>query len=322
MTRSHLTTLHRRGPGFFLLFLVVGVTIACAMLGTVSAWADSHDDSSMDTNIDITTGIIGGSYQDVYGRNLKRLLASAMPEGSEVHLHTSTGSVENLDRLVDGLADLGFAQADVYADKLLGNSDRYASIEVIGRISEECVFMARRKDGPVKKFGDLTQNVGNRKPRIAIGPDTSGMSGTWHYLSHLVPGLDGAETFADTSALALNRLGLGGFDAVGWVTDPNNPEHIMLKGVLDADNLDFMSVTDPSLTGMLPNGVKVYEVKKIKVKDGFLFFDKKVKTVCTDGLVLASAGGDQKVIDRVSRILSLELKQLQEAPDDDDDEDD
>jgi hypothetical protein len=251
----------------------------------------------------IAAGAPGGSYRDLYAANLERLLA-----GHEVEIKSTSGSGENLELLADGKVDLAFAQTDVYADFLLGDTARYASVQVLGRVAAECVYIATRKAGAIAKFAQLGNTIDDRSARIALGPATSGMRGTWRYMSHLQPALKRAQIFDDGGVLALNRLALGGYDAVGWVTDPENRDHSMLQAVMANDDLELLGVDDPSLSGALPNGVKVYEPRTLKLRNGW--FAPRMKTICTSSLLLARAGASPELLQRVSNILSLETDEL------------
>lgn len=54
----------------------------------------------------ITGGVAGGAYQVIYGANLVQILKA---KGHDVKLLESRGSMENLQRLGNGEAQLGFA---------------------------------------------------------------------------------------------------------------------------------------------------------------------------------------------------------------------
>ena len=75
----------------------------------------------------LVTGEHGRSYHE-FGSNLVKLLPAFRLEN-----RISSGSVENLGLLADGKADLGFAQADVYARSLHIAPDRYSKLVVVGR---------------------------------------------------------------------------------------------------------------------------------------------------------------------------------------------
>lgn len=282
-----------------LLVLVRAIVIAAA---TVPA---SHAEEAL---IRIAAGPTGGTYHDVYATNLITLLS-----GYTVALMETAGSVENANLLADRAAELGFAQTDVLADLIVGDPARYGELEVVGRIGDECLYAAVRKDGPVSSLADLGRPIGDRPARVAVGPDESGSFGTWRYVAHLMPSLGRAEVHRDTGTLALSRLGVGGFDLVAWVTDPENLDHVMLRAVLADDEVDLLSVDDAALTGRLPNGIEVYDSRKVRVAKGW--FGRKVRTICTTGLIVARPGIDPRLLEQVSAVLTLETDRLRgQAP--------
>jgi TRAP-type uncharacterized transport system substrate-binding protein len=251
----------------------------------------------------IASGPKGGTYRDFYARNLGKLLP-----GYAVLYRDTTGSRENLELLADGKADLAFAQADIYAAKLAANPERFGSIMILGKLSDECVFIAYRKKGAVTALAQLGQPVGDRPARIAVGPPQSGMAGTWMYLSKLDPKLGAAEVLNDGDTLALNQLAVGSFDAVAWITDPRNAQHKMLRAVMANDELGLMNVDDPSLEHTLADGTRIYWLAEVKQGSGWRA--KKLTTVCTSALVFASRGAEEKLVETVADVVSLQRERL------------
>ena len=111
----------------------------------------------------ITTGGKTGSYIKV-GHNLKALLGTG-------EVITSKGSVENLDRLVKGEAQIGLVQMDAYAWYALKHPEVETELEIMGSLYEECAYLAVNTGGKVLNEDDL-QSVQNAT--IAIGSKGSG----------------------------------------------------------------------------------------------------------------------------------------------------
>jgi len=256
-----------------------------------------------DDKLWLASGSPGGTYRDVYAINLGKLL-----RGYDVLYHNTSGSGENLDLLAAGEADLAFAQADIYAGRLQQDSDRYSNIMVLGKLADECVYVAHRKNGDVQTLAQLGGQVEGRAARIAAGPPGSGSSGTWSYLTQLDTGLAGASVQPDSGTLALNRLALGGFDAVIWVTDPQNFEHAMLRAVLTNKDLELMSLNDPALSNSLEDGTRVYERKSVPLTDKWN--SKKIKTVCTSAVIFARRDAEPKLTKKVADLVSLNLSRI------------
>ncbi len=253
----------------------------------------------------IASGLSGGTYRDVYARNLGKLLRDYDP------LHRkSSGSGENLDLLADGKADIAFSQADVYAARLASDPTRYAELLVIGKLSDECVYIAHRKEGPVQDLKELGAPVGDRPARIAAGAVEGGMNGTWRYLTILDPSLTAAEVVNEGDTLALNQLAVGSFDAVGWVTDPANFDHNMLRATMANDELKLMNLDAPELIAALPDGTHIYDARTVKLSTSWPA--PKVKTICTSALMLARKDAKPALINKLADLLSLNLSELLE----------
>ncbi len=121
----------------------------------------------------ITTGGKSGAYFKV-GNNLAKLV-----KGGKVL--ESKGSVENLERLVSGEADIGIVQLDAYAWYLSKHPKASAKIEIMGDLFKECIHIAVNKNGKVQDEDDL-QSEG---ATIAIGPQGSGTAVSWDYMMKL-----------------------------------------------------------------------------------------------------------------------------------------
>ncbi|UCE87402.1 MAG: hypothetical protein JSU66_06720 [Deltaproteobacteria bacterium] len=246
----------------------------------------------------IASGLPGGTYRSVYARNLEKL----MPD-YKLYYRPSSGSGENLEMLAAGDADLAFAQADVYAAKLAQAPERFGGLVVLGALADECVYIAHRRDGPVRELGQLGEPVDGRPARIALGAVSGGMAGTWGYLTMLNPKLTQAAVDDTGDTLALNQLAVGAFDAVGWVTDPDNYDHKMLRAALANDALALMPLKDPNLVTKLHDGTRVYDARKVKLADRWNA--PKLETLCTQALVLVRDDADPKLLNKVADLVGL-----------------
>jgi TRAP-type uncharacterized transport system substrate-binding protein len=255
------------------------------------------------TKLWIASGLSGGTYRSVYANNLANLLR----DYDSFH-QTSTGSGENLDLLAAAKVDVAFSQADVYAARLASDPARYDELVVIGKIADECVYIAHRTSGPVKDLKGLGNPVAGRPARIATGAAGGGMDGSWSYLTILDPNLKAAEVTHEGGTLALNQLAVGSFDAVGWVTDPTNLDHKMLRAVIANDELLLMNLSDPELVSPLPDGTRIYNAQTIKLSKKWP--PPKIQTICTNALMLTRKDASPALINKLADVLSLDRKRL------------
>lgn len=261
----------------------------------------SHLSTKDEPAIWIASGPEGGTYRSVYAANLETLL-----RGSRVFYRDTAGSADNIALMAEGKADIAFAQSDVFGKAFA--SGEAADIQVVGRLSDECVYIAHRIGGRVKGFGDLKAPPDGEPARIAVGPPDSGPAGSWDWMANRIPELAGNETAPAGGTLALNQLGVGSFDAVMWVTDPANLDHKMLRAAMANDRIAIMPVGDEALLAPLDDGTVVYSKRKVALGAGWRA--DKVETVCVSALVLMRRDADRDLIDRVSDLVSLKRDQI------------
>jgi TRAP-type uncharacterized transport system substrate-binding protein len=275
--------------------------VASAALGLLLASAAlAAEDAG---SVWIASGTPGGTYRDAYARNLQREL-----RGYRVFHRETSGSGENLDLLADGEADIGFAQADIYAARLKLAPQRYAGLVALGKLADECVYIAHRRQGEVRALAQLGEPVGDRPARIAVGPEQSGMRGTWQYLTLLDPDLAGASVLEGSGTLALNQLLVGVFDAVGWVTDPGNLEHKLLRAVHANDELQLMALDDPGLASSLPDGTQIYSIESVAIDSSWR--PEKLRTVCTSAMLFARSGANPELVSKLADLVSLNRNRI------------
>jgi hypothetical protein len=258
--------------------------------------------TAQDIQVRVASGLPGGTYRDVYARNLERQM-----RGYDFVYLESAGSGQNLDLLAKGQADLAFAQADVYAARLATDPHRYDGLMVLGRLADECVYIAYRKAGPVTDLAQLASTEGS-PGTIAVGSPESGMAGTWSYLVVLDPGLKGVEIDSTADTLAINQLAVGVFDAVGWVTDPSNLDHKMLRATMSNATLAIMSITNPMLLAPLEDGTRIYESRKVVLDSKVM--KQEVRTLCTSAMIFTRKDANPRLIGKVSDLVSLDLHKI------------
>ena len=245
----------------------------------------------------LASGEKGGTYSDVYATKLVAALSDL-----SVSERNTRGSAENLDLLADGKVDLAFAQADVYAQRMDEEPDHFGKLKVVGAFAEECVYVARRVAGGPATLSDLgVEDEDDEYPTISLGAYGGGMSDSWNYIVTLIPAAAQAEIDQTASTAALDKLAAGEVDAAAWITDPSNHDHKMLVAVRNNDALTLMSIDDPALIDELPDGRKVYAVKKVKTSAGVSAPD--LTTVCTQAMIFAGPNADPKVIEKVTSIV-------------------
>ena len=270
------------------------VAVAVAAMVASVAWADSAT---------ITGGASGGVYQAVYGANLAEVLKA---KGHEVKLLESRGSLENLQRLGAGEAQLGFAQLDAYAQYLKSGGP---PLEIVVSLGQECGYLVVKKDGKVTSEKDLRRV---KEAIIAIGEEGSGSAITWQYMTTLVPDYRNARIVYQGGTRALNQIGTpGGPDAFLFITAPDHLEHKLIQAVNANKELRFVDMDKGGLDAKLPDNNKpIYEFGTVPVCSGS--WGCKVDTICTSSYLFASANIPRKVIEAVSDVMAMSPKTITE----------
>lgn len=159
-----------------------------------------------DRRLTIAAGVQPGVYFQ-----LASALAAVWQErlglGAAPRVLDTAGSVDNLDRLADGSADVIFSQVDTAAER-----PEAADLRALARIYDDALHVVVRRESPWQRLGDL------RGAKVSIGPATSG----YHVAARRVLTAAGVDADRDlhTSTLGLpdSIAGLrdGGLDAFFW----------------------------------------------------------------------------------------------------------
>lgn len=246
----------------------------------------------------ISTGGRGGSYHAT-----GKKLASILTEYEyETRVAKSKGSVENINRVANGEAAIGFTQLDAVAWWMARNPKKAKSFTVLGNLFPECVYIAVNKDGPIDDESDLQSDKG----KIAVQKKGSGAAVTWEYMRELNDGYSNSQTFYQGGMQVLSQLASnpdGDINAFLWVSNPEKLDQRYLKTVLNSDRLELINVNDWDLNDKHEAlGRSIYRFEEPEVQKGFLN-DQEIKTICMDSVVIASKGADDDLVDDVADVL-------------------
>lgn len=117
--------------------------------------------------------IAGGGPTGVYygfGEQLAEVLSSRL--GADVSVDETNGSVDNLLRVSDGRALLGFAQSDAAADAVagVGAFREPLAVQAVARLYDEYVHVVVRSDSDIRRIGDLAGRG------VSLGAPSSGVN--------------------------------------------------------------------------------------------------------------------------------------------------
>lgn len=240
--------------------------MAVAVISTTATFSFSDD-------LVMTTGSPGGSYVNI-GKITKGL---ATQYKLDIELSESMGSIENIERVAEGEAAIGLAQADVYKEYLNANSP--SNLKIMTYLKEECLFLVGRKGGKVDGPGSLQQ----KGVKVDVGDMAGGTSGSWSYIERLEDKYKRVQKFYDGHPFALMQVISGDVDASVFVTAPGYLNHESFKIINSNPDLVWLDFNDWDLNDEL-DGKPVYTFRDVVVEKG-TFFDTKVEIPCTKLLV-------------------------------------
>lgn len=244
-------------------------------------------------DVTITTGQQGLTYNAVYGANLQGALAEF---GNKVTVVTSKGSLDNLDKVAAGTAQIGFTQADAYQFWRGKHANEAQNVDIVGELSDECVFVAVKDGGKINGEDDLKAGV-----KIAVGEPSSGSYASWSYLQSLESDYAKVETFAKGGLRSLAKVQTGEYDAFLWVSARDKSNKFLESVNQKGSGIKLIDMNDWNMNDKLPNGKAVYSMEKATVESGWLA--DSVKVPCTKTLVVANVDAGDDLLESVSSIM-------------------
>lgn len=215
---------------------------------------------------------------------------------------TSKGSLENIDNLISGKAQVGLAFADSFMYKK-ASDPRAEKLKIVGTIGKGCLYAVAKDGGKVKKAGDLTSS----NIIVDMGKAGSGANSTWMYLGELDKDFKKPQTRNIGDDMGLSAIISGQTDVMLQMQNVSI-DNKLVKDVLSNKQLKFVPMQAWSFNDKLPNGQAVYTKEKIALDDKF--FKSELETICTDTLVLANESVSDDDLDLIAGIVLRNQKAI------------
>ena len=215
---------------------------------------------------------------------------------------TSKGSLENIDNLISGKAQVGLAFADSYMYKK-ASDPRAEKLKIVGTVGKGCLYAVANADGKVKKAGDLT----SKNIIVDMGKAGSGANSTWTYLGELDKDFKNPQTRNIGDDMGLSAIISGQTDVMLQMQN-NSIDNKLVKDVLSNKQLKFVPMQAWSFNDKLPNGAAVYTKEKVALDDAF--FKTELETICTNTLVLANESVNDDDLDLIAGIVLRNQKAI------------
>lgn len=222
--------------------------------------------------------------------------------------YSSKGGNQNGRRVAQGITDFSIIQKDNYT--LLNTTDNLFSrnVEVLAKLGQAAVLVAYNKNGKITSDSDMQ----NPNVKIAMTSESAGSVSTHNFMTKLEPGYKvkkGNIKYMEFDA-GLRSLKNGTIDVMIFVQSVQK-QNKKLRKILKDKELDFMDVKDWNLNNAL-GGQRIYDYCKVSVASGWVF-DKKVKTICTEDLVIVNKNVPEKIKSKMFRFIEDKKKRILKA---------
>lgn len=244
--------------------------IVCAATVALSTSATAQD-------FVVNTGGETGAY---HGQFCPALRDQIKKSGFNATCRTSAGSTENMQRVADDPAQLGYGQLDVLALKAreFGGASAFRRLRMDD--VRECIFAVTNDKG-LDSYGELA--VRADELRFVLPPEQSGSAATFRFLQRIDPyGIGRAEKVlhaANTDEAI--RIALNSEATVAVFVQFPDPDNPRFKLAREKDG-HIIPVLDRKILDQKVDGVPVYFAQKTQVKNAsWLSSGTKVVTACT-----------------------------------------
>lgn len=211
---------------------------------------------------------------------------------------TSTGTAENIRKVLTAPAEIGYGQLDIFARVLEDAEDAGALVPIRTDDVRQCLFAAsKRRD--LQSFGELSA----RAPELHfhLPPRESDSNGTFALLQQIDPnglGKAGNVTYASTTEEAI-RAALSDENAVAFFVEFPDPENRRFALARELGG-HFVPIIDREVLRQQMGGHKVYFAQETQVSNAdWLTTARKVVTACTPTVVFT--GSPEKISDLKAR---------------------
>ncbi len=187
---------------------IVGIALTIVLIGVSAVWFGGTPPPS---RIVLATGQPGGVY-DGFGREYQKRLRA---QGLDVELVNTAGSVDNFRRIIDGKADVAFAQSGTY--QVVSDPDH--KVSGLAAIYYEPLWIFARRGIRIED-----KKIAYREGSVAVGPKGSGTEA----VAKAILAEQGYDSTSPaivnlTSAEARRQLMVGGLDVAFFVTSYRDP---------------------------------------------------------------------------------------------------
>ncbi len=234
----------------------------------------------------IHTGGENGAYHRDFCPAVSQQLGTA---GATYTCTTSSGTRENLERVMSNPRELGYGQFDVFALES-GQLSVGRAVEIVRHDdARECVF-AVTKNRDISTYGELAAYAS--RLRVSLPPQTSGSAGTFQFLRYIdANGLGRARAVTNAANVEdAIRTALSRDDGVAFFVQFPDPDNERFKLVRELGG-HFVPVIDKSILSQQVGGKDVYFAQETRIMNPRTIenLSPRVTTACTPIVLFSGA---------------------------------
>lgn len=258
------------------------VLLSCCLAFAAPLSMSEEEAAATAAAIVLSSGVEGGGYWNA-GARLQAVAAKEI--GLGVENLPSTGSLDNLERLLDETSpvNLGFAQADAVQLYLNKNPRVIENLVVLENIGPECVFIVTGADSDIHTDDDLRSA---KHLRLGIPSATSGIAVTFDYMASQMPELSNADVVYGETLAAMETMDSDKptVDAVVMVHRPREHSPEVDKALAHPDRFRLVALDDARFAAASWDGKPIYRQMDLAMSG----LDEPLETICVVGLLLAN----------------------------------
>ena len=246
----------------------------------------------------IFTGGKTGAYFSVL---CPALVDGLRTEGFTPTCQESTGTIDNITKLLADPTAVAFVQGDAYANWAAANPDQAKKLVLIRNdLASEGVYFVSKNQ---KEFGDVVRLI--TRIKIVLPPQTSGAAQTWENLKKVLPQVftkvDASQvTYAESAAKAVETA-LANDNTIALFVQLPDPANPLFQSVIEKKG-NFIPLVAKALLAQQVNGESVYTLETRPVtKAGLVKSAIEVTTIATPISIITQAtenipeGGNARV---------------------------
>jgi len=263
----------------------------------------------------IFTGGKSGAYFSVL---CPALVDGLRNEGFTPTCQETTGTIDNITKLLADPTAVAFVQGDAYANWVAANPAEAKKIVMVRNdLASEGVYFVSRNQ---KTFSDVVRTI--TRVKIVLPPQTSGAAQTWENLKKVLPQVftkvDATQvTYAESAAKAVD-MALATDNTIALFVQLPDPANPLFKTIVDKKG-NFIPLVARALLSQQVNGQNVYTLETRPVSSaGIIKGATEVTTIATPITIITQStdnipeGGNARVNhdDLIKMIKSLPREKL------------